>query len=341
MSSVTQYADFTDLYSGLFNRVREQTGVTATINQAKNYINTALYDIHIGFEEKFPWAERTSVLITQPPYSTGTVTISQGGTTLTGTGTAWNTANVFGANNVRAGGKIVIDGTNAVYTISSVSSDTAAVLASRYVGADVTAGSYSYYEDEYALASDFMRPLDWQTFDDRREIIIISRRELRNRVVRNNITGTPERACIVDAAFSGNTTPVRRVLLTPAPSRAMNIPYSYVTSNLAVTAAGAGAAQLSADSDEPIVPLRYRHVILLHALANWYRDRKDDDRYVAVKAEYNDLLGRIVNSTEIGQSKPRFAPRVSGYMARARRPYDGGGGRQRYSNNDKFDQMLE
>ena len=147
MSATTQYADFTDLYTGLFNRVREQTGVTATINQAKNYINTALYDIHIGFEEKFPWAERTSVLITQPPYSTGTVTISQGGTTLTGISTAWNTANVFGANNVRAGGKIVIDGTNPVYTISSVSSDTAAVLASRYVGEDVTDGTYSYYED--------------------------------------------------------------------------------------------------------------------------------------------------------------------------------------------------
>ena len=337
----SQYTDFSDLTTGLLNRVREQTGVTATLNQAKNYINTALYDLHVGQEEKFHWAERRGVLITHPTYSTGTVTISQGSTSLSGSSTLWNTAGTFGANNMIAGGKIVIAGTAVVYEIASVTSDTAAVLTSRYVGDTVTAGTYVYFEDEYALASDFLRPVDLQTFDDDQEIRIIDRREMRNRFPRNNITGRPIAACFADAPFSGNTTPVRRIRLSPSPAEAYNIPYSYITSNLAVTAAGVAQGQLSADSDEPIVPLRYRHVILLHALYNWYRDRKDDARSKDVKAEYTDLLTRMATGLEVGSPRARIQPRNQGYTTRAKSPWGGGRGRGRYSVNDDFDQMRD
>lgn len=341
MSVSTQYTDFSDLTTGLMNRVREQTGVAATLNQAKNYINTALYDMHIGLEEKFHWAERRGVLITQPTYSTGTVTISQGATALSGAATLWNTATVFGPNNMRAGGKIVIAGTAVVYEIASVSSDTAAALASRYVGTSVTAGTYVYFEDEYGLASDFLRPVDLQTFDDDREIRILDRRELRNRFPRNNITGRPQAACFADAAFSGNTAPVRRVRLAPSPAAAHNIPYSYITSNLAVTSAGVAQAQLSADSDEPVVPLRYRHAIVLHALYNWYRDRKDDARSQEVKGEYADLITRMATGLEIGSPRPRLEPRNQGYLSRAKNPWRSGRGRGRYSTGDAFDRIED
>lgn len=340
MSSVTQYTDFNDLYTALLNRVREQTGVTATTNQAKNYINTALYDLHIGMEEKFHWAERRGVLITHPTYSTGTVTISQGSTSLSGASTLWNTAGTFGTNNMIAGGKIVIAGTSVVYEISSVTNDTAAVLTSRYVGETVTAGTYVYFEDEYALASDFLRPIDLQTFDDDHEIRIIDRRESRNMFPRNNITGRPKAACFVDAPFSGSTTPVRRIRLIPSPAEAHNIPYTYVTSNLAVTSAGVAQAQLSADSDEPIVPLRYRHVILLHALYNWYRDRKDDARSGEVKGEYESLLTRMATGLEIGSPRARIQMRTQGYRERARNP-GRGRGRGRYSTGTAFDEVRD
>ena len=341
MSTSSQYTDFGDLVSGLLNRVREQTGVTATSNQAKNYINTALYDMHIGFEEKFHWAERRGVLVTHPTYSTGTVTISQGATALTGTGTLWNTAGTFGSNNMIAGGKIVIAGTSPVYDISSVTNDTTATLGSRYVGESVTNGTYVYFEDEYALASDFLRPVDVQTFDDDREIWIMDRRELRNKFPRNNITGRPKVASFIDAPFSGNTTPIRKVKLYPSPDVAYNIPYSYITSNLAVTSAGVAQAQLSADSDEPIVPLRYRHAIVMHALYNWYRDRKDDDRSQKAKDEYTDLVSRIAQGLETGSPRPRLEPRTSGYYSRAKNPWRGGRGRGRYSTGDAFDQMRD
>ena len=108
MSTATQLTDFSDLYTDLQNRVRIQTGVTANENQAKRYINIALHDMHLGNHEKFHWSERQAVLRTQTPYTTGTVTISQGSNTLTGSGTAWNTNNNLAASPRIGNTKVVI-----------------------------------------------------------------------------------------------------------------------------------------------------------------------------------------------------------------------------------------
>jgi hypothetical protein len=125
----------------------------------------------------------------------------------------------------------------------------------------------------------------------------------------------------VDYAPSGNTTLIRRVRLAPPPSSFLTIPYDYITANLVVSSAGAAQTGFSADSDEPIVPLRYRHAIVLHATYNYYRDRKDDERAVAAKAEYTDVMMRMMNDTEIGSSRPQFRPRVQDYKRAAQNPY--------------------
>ena len=169
MSASTQVTDFSDLFTDLQNRVRAQTSVTATENQAKRYVNIALHDMHIGYGEKFPWAERSAILVTQDDYNTGTVTISQGSTALAGASTAWATANAFSVNNVRVGGKIVINGGSEVYTVTTVTDDTNIVLSSAFTQATVTAGSYVYFEDEYALAR-----LNIETLDVERDGILVS-----------------------------------------------------------------------------------------------------------------------------------------------------------------------
>ena len=110
MSATTQYTTYTDLFTGLLNATRDTTGVTATTDLATKYINIALQDIHLGFSEKFPWAERNAVLLTQPKYTTGTITATKGSATIAGTSTLWNTNNSFGVANMRVGGKIVIAG---------------------------------------------------------------------------------------------------------------------------------------------------------------------------------------------------------------------------------------
>ncbi len=321
MSATTQVTSFSDIYTSILNGLRNDTSVTATINQAKRAANIALHDMHIGFAERMPWAERRATLITQPEYTTGTITATKGSTTITGSGTAWNTNNDFSVANMRAGGKLRINGGEEVYEISSVASDTSATLTSKFTQTTVSAATYSYFEDEYALASDFLRPLDIRQFSDPLDIKLIGRTDFRRLFLRNYITGRPQVATILDLPFSGSTTPVRKVAFYKPPDQAYTIPYNYVTSNLAVSSAGAAQTQMSADSDEPIVPLRYRYTIVLHALYHLYRDAKDDDRSLQVKGEYEQLLSRVTTDTEIGASHPYLIPSVSGYARRARRPY--------------------
>lgn len=339
MSSTTQYTTFLDLFTGLENAVRLQTSVTATENQAKRAINVALQDMHLGTDYKVPWAERRSTLRTQDDYSTGTVTATRGSTTITGASTLWNTANDFGVKNMRAGGKIVIAGSPVPYTISSVSADTTAVLTDKFAEATASATTYVYFEDEYDLATDFLRPVDLQQFSTEMSIDLIGRTEFRRRYPTNTIPGNPNVACLLDLAPSGNATPIRRVRFAPPPNDYFIIPYAYITGNLAVSTLGVAAANLSADSDEPIVPLRYRHAILYHALYHWYRDKKDDTRSQEAKAEYTDIMQRILLDHESGAPRPQLRPRVSGYVRAAKSPYRSRG--RRYDTGGRFDRMED
>lgn len=340
MSTTSQLTTYSDLYTDLQNRTRVTTGVTATETQAKRYINIALQDIHLAFDYKLPWAERRGVLRTHAPYSTGTVSVTVGGNTLTGGSTLWNTANAYNENNMRVGGKIKLAGGLDLYTITAVGGDTTATIGQRYVGsADLAVDGYVYFEDEYALASDFLRPVDLQSFTDDHAIPLVGRNEWRRRYPRPNVSGRPRAASILDLSFSGSTTPVRKVVLYPYPDAVYLLPYTYISNAVAVTSAGVEGTALSGDTDEPTMPLRYRHAIVFHALYHWYRDKRDDARSQEAKAEYVDIMQRIVNDQEVGTHvQASIQPRMGMYTRHALHPYSKRGGRRMDLNND-FDRL--
>ncbi len=341
MSSTSQLTTFSDLYTDLLNRIRADTSQTATVTQAKRYINIALQDMHLGFDYKFPWAERSGRLILRAQYTTGTVSITKGSQTLTGSSTVWTTTDAFGIANARENGKVLIAGSLTPYVVSSVGGAGTITLSSKFTETDVSAQTYVYFEDEYDLATDFLRPVDMQQFSDQYAISLIGRTEFRRRFPTNAVpTKLPAVACLIDYAPSGNTTPIRRVRFAPPPSTSMTIPYSYITANLAVSSVGVGAANLSTDTDEPIVPLRYRHAIVFHALYHWYRDKSDDTRSDQAKGEYTDAMLRITSDVEVGANRPQIRPRVANYKRRAKNPWSGRSGR-RYDINGKFDRMED
>ncbi|MGH9876211.1 MAG: hypothetical protein ACRD5H_01105, partial [Nitrososphaerales archaeon] len=119
-------------------------------------------------------------------------------------------------------------------------------------------------------------------------------------------TGRPRVATMIQLGFATNTTPRYRVVFSPAPDVVYQIPYYYITTNLAISSAGAEQAQLTAATDEPIVPLRYRHALVYHALYHWYRDRKDDQRSTEAKAEYTEIVQRIAGDNFTAQDNPRI-----------------------------------
>jgi hypothetical protein len=336
MSSTTEVRTFSDLYTEVLNKMRQPTNIVAITAQAKRYINTGLHDMVFGFEYKLPWLERDAVITTMAPYSTGTVSITRGTTALVGANTLWNTANAYGVNNAQTIGKLNLGSTD-VYTINAVVSDTSITLNQRYVAdVDLAAGaSYTYFQDEYTLASDFLKPIDYRRFTAAYDLPIIGRQDFRRQFPRPNIGGLPKVVTLLDKTFVGSSTPVIMVQFYPYPGANYLIPYTYITRNLAVSAAGVEAVSMTNDTDEPSLPMQYRPVIVDYAIAKWYRDKKDDARSEAAKADYQDGVNRIVGDQRIGaNTQAQITPRVGIYTNR-RSPYRSGS--RRFSTNNSFD----
>src|SRR3990167_9270100 len=345
MSTTSTPTAFSDLLTACSNQLREGTG-TAVTTILKSLLNQANHDVHL--QQNWPWAERRDFIRTVPTSTTGAVSIaSTARTALEGTGTAWNTAvSGMGVNTIQAGGKLVFGGEQDVYTVASVSSDTAATLDMRYIGGLDTAtayalayGTYTYFEDEYALASDFWRLVDARQFSDAIEIPVIPRQEFYRRYVRNATPNTPRICTIIDLGPLANTSQRPRVLFHPAPSATINIPYRYITSHLAMDSAGTGQVNLSADSDEPIIPLRYRHVLVFYVLSHWYRDRKDDARSAEAAGHYTDLIRRMAGDVSPERDHPRLVAGRRRYLLNTA----GGrlGRRSRYTTGTAWDSLNE
>jgi hypothetical protein len=346
MSSTSTPLTFLDLYTDLGNRARQSLTQTDTVVQLKRYINTALIDMHIG--SSFQWAERDAVLVTHPTYTsydedvdnTGIV-VDDGLTFMEFGPTGAGNSGILDNNrlaqvNVRVGGKIKIAGESDVYTVTETGNTgifgDQITVNSIYTGSRTAAdlhSDYIYYEDEYDLASDFLRPVDLQRFTPIPfSIKLIGRKDFRERYPRNSMTGKPRVATMIDAAPSGNTTARRRIRFYPAPDSGYRIPYSYVTENLVVESDGTASTVMTNDTDEPIVPVRARPAIVLHALSSWFRDQKDDpQRAQQVMVDYEKLLSRVRADTETGQQNPRIRPNNRSTRRRARRPYRAGRGR--------------
>ncbi len=344
--------DFGDLYTDLIQRVRADSSVTLTTNIAKRYINIGLQDMHIGSSERFPWAEREAILLTHPVYEfpggagsdiTGGVFAFKSDTNLVFSKVVSSVtsqlgitdSNTNGQTNIRVGGKIRIDGATESFRIEwsrTVGSTDVANMVSAWKD-DTTAfqAQFRYYEDEYDLAADFLRPVDISRFSSGPTgIKLIGRNKFRNRYPDTSTSGRPSVGTIIDrpvgtvTAETGATTdtvPRRRLRLYPYPDDAYRIRYTYITSNLATSSAGVPKTSLVEDTDEPIVPLRYRMLTVLHALSSWYRDRHDDpQRSQAAKADYEILMKRTRSDVEIGQSRPQLRPPAAAYKRRSQHP---------------------
>ena len=345
MSTTGQPTTFSELYTALLNDVRADTtsgGTAETL--AKRTLNIALHDMHI--QQNWPWAERTATLITRPPYSTGSISIAAAArTTLTGTNTLWNTAVTgMGFNNFNVGGKVRLAGTEEVYKVSAVSSDTAATLASRYTESLDTAstyalayGNYTYYEDEYTLAADFFRLVDLRQFSDVMNIECLGSQDFYKRFPRNSSrSGTPTKCTIIELGPQSSTDWQPRVVFHPYPDAAHSIPYRYMTRYLAVTSAGVAQLEMSSDTDEPIIPVRYRHILLSYSKFIWYRDQKDDARSQEAYQEYVDGVKRIADDSSHQRDFARIVPRRM-----RNQPFFARMSSCRFTTGDGFDEMRE
>jgi len=114
---------------------------------------------------RWSWRVKFGQFIAPAAYSTGTVSVSNGFTTVTGSGTTWTAAMV---------GRQFRIGTSApIYTVAQFNSATSIELDLPYGGADATGATYSIYQCYFTPPSDFHQfitlwdpAFNWQLFLD-------------------------------------------------------------------------------------------------------------------------------------------------------------------------------
>lgn len=127
------------------NQVVAITNVQQQPDLVKKSINIALLRIAEYFEWPF-YMVNTGVISTVAPYTTGTVTATNGSNAIVGVGTTWVSSMV--------GSKIRIASGQPYYRIKSIDSTTALTLTTLFQSTNATAATYNIYRDEYRLAAD-------------------------------------------------------------------------------------------------------------------------------------------------------------------------------------------
>ena len=131
---------FADLYGDL-EALAQYTGQRALV---KRLINEAVAVVASTHEWPELWDR--SFFTTVAAYTTGTVAVTEGLTTVTGTGTTFTAAMV--GRKFRAGSD------TAYYVIAAFVSTTEVTLEAAYQGTTATGATYSIYQDEYRLLAD-------------------------------------------------------------------------------------------------------------------------------------------------------------------------------------------
>ncbi len=109
-------------------------------------INTAYQKV--GFEKFYRWSGATYPLKLRAKYTTGTIAVTQGLDTITGTGTAWTRFD-------HERSKIQIPGSNVPFTILRVDESTQVItLSAPFYGTTTSGITYAIFRDEYGLYPD-------------------------------------------------------------------------------------------------------------------------------------------------------------------------------------------
>ena len=163
---------------------------------------------------------------TTAPYTTGTVAVANGGTTVTGTDTVWTAG--------MGGRKIRISG-GEEYDISSVNAVAQTLVISQaYTGAEVTAGTYTIYEPDYTLESDCEKVIRMWDLTDEEELQCRDTGFTYRRRALTTFRGWTQ--FITHRGRSFDYAP--QIVIEPYPDEAHQISYLYYRKPTVVTAMG-------------------------------------------------------------------------------------------------------
>lgn len=199
-------------------------GAGADVLILDGYINSRYREIL----DKFPWSRlvKTSTIQTVAVYETGTVEITEGSASITGTGTTWTAA--------MTGRRFRVGGRSEFYTFTRAS-NTTGTLDRAYEGDDASAASYKIFQPYYALPSDLRVLESIKVPSVGRDLDQREREWLDQLDPSREFFGEPE----LYAPYDDDPTPLAQIELYPLPDTAEGLTIRYQTAK----------ARLSATSD--------------------------------------------------------------------------------------------
>lgn len=237
-------------YLGLQNRTLRFLGGSSTTT--RDFVKEFLNDAGRAWWTAHEWKERrgTAWVSTLAPYSTGTATFTQGSASVTGSGTTWTTG--------MTGMKMALAYGSPEYVFTRTGATTG-TLDRNYVEADASASAYVLYQDRIALSTSADAVLDDEMQIHKAgygQIGRLSRAEASMIQPLPTGAGIPDWWSLHDV--SGGA---QRIRVGPvAPDSIFSFRYGYLSDY----------TDMSGDSDECVVPEKYRKYLVLGALAQAY-----------------------------------------------------------------------
>jgi len=162
--------DFEDLYTELGEQLNEDITDSTALANLKRWINMGYKDF--WDESDWSWKQKTGYFQTVDVYNTGTVSVTNGNKTVTGTGTTWTSAMV--------GRFFRVEGTEDWYEIIAVGSTTSLTLRQNYLQATASSKDYKIYKKYYYLHPDVDELIDIYVDPYPRKLTMIPAREAPN-----------------------------------------------------------------------------------------------------------------------------------------------------------------
>lgn len=214
----------------------------------KRWINLA--DDEIYSRNDWYWAFDRELVQTVIDKTAGTVAVSAGGTTVTGTSTAFSTT-------LDVGKFIQFSSSNDWYKVTAVASTTSLTIEKAYVGTTaLSGGTYKLRQVFYSLSSSVEKVLDVRQMVTPAKIELVHYRTLDRLRPHQSSTGNPGIYAIWGYDSSNNWT----FSLDPIPDSVMNLEVRFKKKR----------TDMSADSDNPSTPEKWKNVVLDGALFRGY-----------------------------------------------------------------------
>jgi len=263
---------------------------TVLLTVVKTWVNRVYRNVWVKFYRKDPTFGRSkATLTTIASYITGTVSVTNGSATITGTDTVWT--------ETMEGRKFKLTANTEVYDVLTYTSPTELIL-SQAVTADTDDElSYTIYQDELTLPEDcgeivlISEPVNYMTLEK------IGIRQLRER----------QTACYtsVDSISFDNPSYYSvlsdsNIIVYPAPSEVTLLTLDYTKKFV----------ELSDDEEEPLIPTDFHEIILIGTREKIHRYKDDPEAAVSDIAEYNGMLSDLLAVSSLKTDFLTITPKV-------------------------------